>query len=144
VTVTESERQEWIDAWSEAVRTSPVALGLLDLASTRLIALSPQAAELLTTPGQAGDQLDRLALVVVLDAIGRDARPAASSGGPALSGLTPRQWEVVSRLARGHQVAAIAAEMQLSRSTVRNHLSAAFRKLGVHSQRGLLELLHRD
>jgi DNA-binding CsgD family transcriptional regulator/PAS domain-containing protein len=63
---------------------------------------------------------------------------------PSLSDLTARQWEVISRLARGERVATIANEMYLSQSTVRNHLSAAFRKVGVNSQRGLLALLQRD
>ena len=63
---------------------------------------------------------------------------------PALSELTARQWEVISRLANGERVSTIASELYLSESTVRNHLSAAFRKLGVHSQRGLLALLQRD
>jgi DNA-binding NarL/FixJ family response regulator len=63
---------------------------------------------------------------------------------PALSDLSARQWEVISRLARGERVSTIAADMYLSQSTVRNHLSAIFRKVGVHSQRELLALLRRD
>ena len=35
----------------------------------------------------------------------------------------------------------IARSMYLSQSTVRNHLTAVYRKFGVHSQRELLELL---
>ncbi|MEY2450679.1 MAG: hypothetical protein QOD92_253 [Acidimicrobiaceae bacterium] len=62
---------------------------------------------------------------------------------PALSTLSGRQWEVISRLARGERVSMIASEMYLSQSTVRNHLSAIFRKVGVHSQRELLALLQR-
>jgi PAS domain S-box-containing protein len=54
--------------------------------------------------------------------------------------LSPRQWEVLSRLVRGERVPAIAGEMYLSRSTVRNHLSAIFAKVGVHSQQELLAL----
>jgi len=54
--------------------------------------------------------------------------------------LSARQWEVVSRLVRGERVVTIAAEMYLSQSTVRNHLSAIFRKVGVHSQQELLAL----
>ena len=69
---------------------------------------------------------------------------ADASRVPALSDLSGRQWEVVSRLAQGERVPAIASELYLSQSTVRNHLSAIFRKLGVHSQRELLALLRRD
>jgi PAS domain S-box-containing protein len=55
-----------------------------------------------------------------------------------LSGLSPRQEEVLSRLVRGERVPRIAEAMYLSQSTVRNHLTAIFRKAGVRSQEGLL------
>jgi DNA-binding NarL/FixJ family response regulator len=55
--------------------------------------------------------------------------------------LSPRQVEVLSRLLNGERVATIAAELYLSPTTVRNHLTAIFRKFGVHSQVELLALL---
>ena len=58
-----------------------------------------------------------------------------------LAGLTARQWEVMSRLLRGDRVPTIAAELYISQSTVRNHLSAIFEHFGVHSQAELLALL---
>jgi len=61
-------------------------------------------------------------------------------GLPVTSELSPRQWAILSRLVRGEPVATIAAEMYLSRSTIRNHLSAIFQKVGVHSQQELLAL----
>jgi DNA-binding CsgD family transcriptional regulator len=54
--------------------------------------------------------------------------------------LSGRQWEIAKRLVRGQRVATIADELFLSRSTVRNHLSAIFRRFGVHSQAELLGL----
>jgi PAS domain S-box-containing protein len=68
---------------------------------------------------------------------------ADALGVSATTELSPRQWEVVSRLVRGERVATIAAEMYLSQSTVRNHLSAIFHKVGVHSQHELLALWRR-
>jgi PAS domain S-box-containing protein len=65
---------------------------------------------------------------------------AAALGIPATAELSPRQWEIASRLVQGERVATIAAEMYVSQSTVRNHLSAIFQKFGVHSQRELLVL----
>ena len=59
-------------------------------------------------------------------------------GVPSSAELSPRQWEIASRLVQGERVATIAAEMYLSQSTVRNHLSAIFQKFGVHSQQDLL------
>ena len=61
----------------------------------------------------------------------------------AAEDLSPRQWEVVRRLVRGERVSTIASEMYLSRSTIRNHLTAIFAKVGVHSQEELLTMCHR-
>lgn len=58
-----------------------------------------------------------------------------------LSELTMRQREIVERLLEGHRVDAIARDLNVSPSTVRNHLSAIFEKLGVASQSELIELL---
>jgi DNA-binding NarL/FixJ family response regulator len=60
---------------------------------------------------------------------------------PGLRDLTSRQWEIITRLLRGERVPTIARHMYLSQSTVRNHLAAIFRKVGVHSQADLLERL---
>jgi DNA-binding CsgD family transcriptional regulator len=62
---------------------------------------------------------------------------------PGLEELTARQVEVVTRLLRGQRVLTIARGMFLSPSTVRNHLSTIYRKVGVRSQGELLDLLHR-
>jgi PAS domain S-box-containing protein len=53
--------------------------------------------------------------------------------------LSSRQWEVLARISRGERVPSIAKAMYVNQSTVRNHLSAIFRKFGVHSQTELLD-----
>jgi DNA-binding NarL/FixJ family response regulator len=65
---------------------------------------------------------------------------AAALGVPTTADLSSRQWEIASRLVQGDRVATIAAQLYLSQSTVRNHLSAIFQKFGVHSQAELLAL----
>lgn len=55
--------------------------------------------------------------------------------------LSPRQREIISRLVAGERVAEIARAMYLSPSTIRNHLSAIYRKFGVHSQLELISVL---
>jgi PAS domain S-box-containing protein len=60
---------------------------------------------------------------------------------PALRGLSRRQSEILRRLIRGQRVSAIASELFVSQSTVRNHLSAIYRRFGVHSQAELLARL---
>jgi len=64
--------------------------------------------------------------------------PWASS---RLTRLSCRELDIVRRLAAGDRVPAIAASLYLSQSTVRNHLSKVFRKLGVHSQQELIDYL---
>jgi len=60
---------------------------------------------------------------------------------PALGELTPKQWEILTRLLRGERVPTIARAMYLSPSTVRNYLSTMYRRLGVHSQAEMIEKL---
>lgn len=76
----------------------------------------------------------------VVSTFGRLANPETL---PGLEDVTSRQWEVVTRLARGERVSAIARGMYLSPSTVRNHLANLYRKVGVHSQSEFLELLRQ-
>lgn len=60
---------------------------------------------------------------------------------PALSQLTSREWEILVLVLEGERVPSIAEDLYLSQSTVRNHLSSVFSKLGVHSQSALIRLL---
>lgn len=54
--------------------------------------------------------------------------------------LSSRELEIVARLVSGDRVPAIAQALFLSQSTVRNHLSSVFGKLGVTSQQELIDL----
>jgi DNA-binding CsgD family transcriptional regulator len=57
--------------------------------------------------------------------------------------LSERQREIVVRLMEGQRVPQIAQAMYLSPSTIRNHLTAVFRRFGVHSQAELIATLSR-
>jgi DNA-binding NarL/FixJ family response regulator len=59
----------------------------------------------------------------------------------ARENFSTRQWEIFTRLVRGERVQDIADALYLSPSTVRNHLTAIYRKFGVHSQAELLAKL---
>ena len=48
--------------------------------------------------------------------------------------LTPRQAEVLQLLARGCSTDQMASELGIARETVRNHIRAVLRALGVHSR----------
>jgi DNA-binding CsgD family transcriptional regulator len=62
---------------------------------------------------------------------------------PGLGRLSGRELEIVMRLMNGDRVPAIAESLFLSPSTVRNHLSAVFRKMRVGSQQELIHRLRR-
>jgi DNA-binding CsgD family transcriptional regulator len=57
---------------------------------------------------------------------------------PLLSTLTPREWEIVRRLADGDRVPLIVEDLGIAENTVRNHLKSIFRKLHVASQAQLV------
>lgn len=57
--------------------------------------------------------------------------------------LTGRELQIVDRLLAGDRVPAISRQLYLAQSTVRNHLSAVFAKLGVRSQQELIVLLRK-
>jgi DNA-binding NarL/FixJ family response regulator len=51
-----------------------------------------------------------------------------------IPGLTPRQHEVLRLLQRGHSTEQIAAQLNISRDTVRNHVADLLRTLGAKSR----------
>lgn len=58
-------------------------------------------------------------------------------------GLSPRETEVLTLLARGRNAAHIADELYISRNTVGTHRRNIYRKLGVHDQQELLSLVEK-
>jgi DNA-binding NarL/FixJ family response regulator len=64
----------------------------------------------------------------------RAGAPAAASAGTALDALTARQLDALMLAVRGKSNKQIARELDLSEGTVKQHLSAAFRVLGVSNR----------
>ena len=60
---------------------------------------------------------------------------------PQLSELSSCELEVVTMLLAGDRVPAIAKSLFVAQSTVRNHLSSVYKKLGIESQQELIDLL---
>lgn len=58
--------------------------------------------------------------------------------------LTPRENDVLERLARGGRVKTIAEQFEISEATVRAHLRNIFSKLEVHSQAELIKRFEAD
>jgi DNA-binding CsgD family transcriptional regulator len=69
--------------------------------------------------------------------------PALTSN-PRLGRLTSREWAVLTRLLDGQRVPDIAADLFVSPSTVRNHLSSIYRKLRVNGQVDLIRTLRQE
>jgi two-component system, NarL family, nitrate/nitrite response regulator NarL len=67
----------------------------------------------------------------VQDALSREIRLRARDERPLLS---PREFEILRRIAAGEPSAAIARSMYLSLSTVKTHLAHAYDKLGVNDR----------
>jgi len=86
------------------------------------------------------DRLRRIALELAAVGVSDHLDPGIAQ---ALADLSPRQREVVRLLQDGARVPTIAQQLYLSQSTVRNHLSAIFRRFGVSSQEELLRALRR-
>jgi DNA-binding CsgD family transcriptional regulator len=104
----------------------------------------PVAPPTLTIRTATGNRRVRLPMITVADralfaALIIDAGDAAAPA-PAPEqtahhpALTPRQQTVLAMLADGKQARKIAAELQLSEMTVRNHIRAILRELGCSSQ----------
>lgn len=72
----------------------------------------------------------------------RDARMAQACDELAqVCGLTAREREVLGLLARGRTSKAIQESLTLSYNTVKTHVKRIYRKLGVHAQQELMDLV---
>lgn len=58
---------------------------------------------------------------------------------PAIFGLSPTESKVVTYLALGHDLASVAQQLGIRQDTVRAHLKATFRKMGIHRQQELIQ-----
>lgn len=91
----------------------------------------------LTEPDAEG----RSSSVVIITPLGRaEVAPLLAR----LYGLSPREREVVSLVARGHATKTIAARLGISAYTVQDHLDRASEKVGVRGRRALLAKLFFD
>jgi DNA-binding NarL/FixJ family response regulator len=85
----------------------------------------------------------RIAGVFGLAEIDEQARPTRAADGEI--SLTPRQAQVLHLLARGCSTEQMADELGVAVDTVRNHIRAILRRLGVHSRlEALIEAHERD
>jgi DNA-binding CsgD family transcriptional regulator len=88
---------------------------------------------------RATARLERLVDSTSSPALG-SAPPAHEANGAAgeLSRLSPRERQVAELLLEGESPSSMAARLNVSEHTVRNHLKGIYRRLGVHSKDELL------
>jgi PAS domain S-box-containing protein len=68
-------------------------------------------------------------------------RRMTGTGQATMQSLTARERALAQELVQGRRLKTICKAMHISPNTARNHLKSIFRKLGVHSQEALIELL---
>lgn len=94
----------------------------------------------------SGDMLAALQSVLAGDVyvpdIGREPRPVATAT-HAIVGLTERQLVVLRLLLEGHSNKSIAYELSLTEATVKTHVTAILRALGVNSRTEAVLLVQR-
>lgn len=56
-------------------------------------------------------------------------------------GLSPREMDVLTFLARGRNVKHIANKLSISEHTAKAHVQRIYRKTGVHSQQDLIDII---
>ena len=70
----------------------------------------------------------------ILDKLSAIKAPASGDGGPRPDDLSGRERQVLALICRGASDAEVGQRLALSRNTVRNHVAALYRRLGVHSR----------
>ncbi len=94
------------------------------------------------TPDSVAGVFDRLLVTARLAGLGRGVTGSLTEREvPGISRLTTRELDITDRLVAGDRVPAIAKDLFLTQSTVRNHLSSIFAKVGVASQQELITLM---
>jgi DNA-binding NarL/FixJ family response regulator len=63
---------------------------------------------------------------------------------PAAARLSPREWEIMNLLAAGRSTEEVAAELYLSPTTVRVHISTVLKKLRVKDRESALRMLRQE
>jgi len=123
---------QWIE--DAALERAAVVSVLIDLAEVHT------ARPLGSRPGGLAAELAHVAsrLQSISFSASLTDRQGVSIDAPALQSLSAREKEILVLLVQNLRVSAIADRLFISQSTVRNHLKAIYRKVGVSSQGALL------
>jgi DNA-binding NarL/FixJ family response regulator len=102
-------------------------------------AADPPVARRASEAGAAGvlsKDISPLELANAVHAIraGAPRGPGSAPASTPVGGLTEREWEVLVEIARGLSAREIAAKLYLSTSTVKSHVRAIYRQLGLRNR----------
>jgi DNA-binding CsgD family transcriptional regulator len=126
----------WCRAWAAPLADTAAFAFMLSTGEDEPVA--PDVA------AQLNERLARIAYEVhAATALTTNAALPPTSTLPGLAELTSREWQVMTAVQSGSRAGDIAQTLNLAPSTVRNHLTAVYRKLGVGSQVELLAALNR-
>jgi FixJ family two-component response regulator len=104
-------------------------------------AMKAGAVEFLTKPFRDQDLIDAVQLGLKRDSARREAEKATAGLRARYDALTPREKEVVARVATGLMNKQIAGDMGLSEITVKLHRGNAMRKMGARSLADLVKMV---
>jgi DNA-binding NarL/FixJ family response regulator len=93
--------------------------------------------------GRLARELERLGVGPAAHPADRPMAPSEDGSGSAAP-LTPRERDVLGRVAEGLQNKEIAQKLDISVATVRNHVHNLLDKLGVHSKLEAISLAYRE
>lgn len=132
-----------LDALIDRLRTVPDAPGPpTATVAVRRVGKAPALIRVLPVPPAARTPFLGARAVLTLTDLGDRPRPQATILSAAF-GLTPAEARLAALVATGASPEQAAAELQLSRDTVRNQLKAVFAKTDTHRQAELVALLSR-
>jgi PAS domain S-box-containing protein len=127
-----SEREESARQWQAFLRSGEYS-GSRDVLRPDGSTLAIEfAARLASVEGR------RLAIYVLMTSDGSWSWPSSSRSSTSM--LTPREQEVVTLIAMGHETGQIAEELHVSPETVRTHVRNAMAKLGAHTRAQLVAI----
>ncbi|MER7986154.1 response regulator transcription factor [Streptomyces noursei] len=78
--------------------------------------------------------MPRAAIAAALRRVAEGARVFPKDSGPSAVQLSPRELDILQHVASGLSNPEVAASLNLSRHTVKQHTSAVYRKLGVRNR----------
>jgi FixJ family two-component response regulator len=106
-------------------------------------AMKAGAVEFLTKPFRDQDLLDAIEQALNQDRVARDQRAALEELQSRFSSLTPREREVMRRVAAGLLNKQIGAELGTSETTVKIHRHQVMEKMGARSLPELVRMVDR-